>query len=135
MKIVLTGFMGTGKTSVGRGLSKKLGCRFVDTDVLIEEREGLPVSLIFKKKGEDYFRDVERATVEEVALMNNVVIATGGGVIKDRKNVENLGRLGTIVWLKADPEIILKRVMTEGGKRPLLDVEEPLEEIEKNFSW
>ncbi|MEN8261911.1 MAG: 3-dehydroquinate synthase [Nitrospirota bacterium] len=131
MKIVLTGFMGTGKTSVGRELCRKLGCRFIDTDVLIEEREGMPVSLIFKKKGEDYFRGVERATVEEAALMNNVVIATGGGVIKDRKNVENLGRLGTIVWLKADPEIILKRVMTEGGKRPLLDVEEPLEEIEK----
>ncbi len=123
--------MGTGKTSVGRELSKKLGYQFIDTDVLIEEREGTPISLIFKKKGEDYFRKLEQATVEEVSQMSNVVIATGGGVIKNKKNVENLGKRGVIIWLKASPEIILKRVMTEGGKRPLLDVEEPLNEINK----
>lgn len=131
MKIVLTGFMGTGKTSVGRELSRKLGYPFVDTDVLIEEREGKPVSLIFKEKGEDYFRALEQDTVHEVSKMHNVVIATGGGVIKNRKNVQALGRRGIIVWLKADPGIILKRVMTEGGTRPLLDVEEPLTEINK----
>jgi 3-dehydroquinate synthase len=131
MKIVLTGFMGTGKTSVGKELSKKLGYRFIDTDVLIEEREGMPISMIFKKKGEDYFRKLEEATVEEVSRMNNVVIATGGGVIKNRRNVDNLGRRGILVWLKADAEIILKRVMLEGGKRPLLDVEEPLKEINR----
>jgi 3-dehydroquinate synthase len=134
MKIVLTGFMGTGKTSVGKELSRQLGYRFIDTDVLIEEREGKPISLIFKDKGEAYFRKLEQATVEEVSKIRNVVIATGGGIIKNRKNVENLGRRGIIVWLKADPEIILKRVMTEGGKRPLLDVKEPLEEINKLLS-
>jgi len=131
LKIVLTGFMGTGKTSVGRELSRKLGCRFIDTDSLIEEREGTPISIIFKKKGEDYFRKLEQAVIEEVSKTNNVVIATGGGVIKNRKNVENLGRRGFIIWLKAAPEIVLKRVMTEGGKRPLLEVEEPLKEINK----
>ena len=129
MKIVLTGFMGTGKTSVGKELGRKLGYRFIDTDELIEEREGKPVSLIFKEKGEDYFRKVEQAAVKEVSQISNVVIATGGGVIKSRKNLENLGRRGIIIWLKADPGIILKRVMTEGGKRPLLDVEEPINEI------
>lgn len=129
MKIVLTGFMGTGKTSVGRELSSALGYEFIDTDVLIEEREGLPVSLIFKQKGEDYFRRVEQETVAEISNKRNVVIATGGGVIKSMDNVRNLGRQGIIVWLKADPEIILKRVMAEGGKRPLLDVEEPLQVI------
>ncbi|MBI4682829.1 MAG: 3-dehydroquinate synthase [Nitrospirae bacterium] len=134
MKIVLTGFMGTGKTSVGKELSGILGYQFVDTDRLVEEKEGKPVSLIFKEKGEDYFRKLEQDTVKEVSMMRNVVIATGGGVIKNRKNVENLGKNGIIVWLKADPEIILKRVMTEGGKRPLLDVEEPLEEINKLLS-
>ena len=131
MKIVLTGFMGTGKTSVGRALSSELNFPFIDTDVLIEEKEGLPVSLIFKKKGEDYFRTVEQAAIEEVSKLHNVVIATGGGVIKNKKNVANLGKRGVLVWLKADPEIILKRVMLEGGKRPLLDVEEPLNEINK----
>lgn len=131
MKIVLIGFMGTGKTSVGRALSRKLGYRFIDTDVLIEERENMPISLIFKKKGEDYFRKIEHDTVEEVSRSNNIVIATGGGVIKNGKNMENLGRKGVIIWLKAESDIILKRVMTEGGKRPLLDVEEPLKEINK----
>ncbi len=134
MKIVLTGFMGTGKTSVGEELSRRLGCPFIDTDTLIEKREGMPVSLIFREKGEDYFRKVERAVVEEVSLNNNVVIATGGGVIKDERNVRNLSRMGIIIWLKADPKIILRRVMLEGGKRPLLDVEEPLEEIMRLLS-
>ncbi len=131
MKIVLTGFMGTGKTSVGRELSKELGYRFVDTDVLIEEREGMPISLIFKKKGEDYFRQLEQAIVKEVSETDRVVVATGGGVIKNKINVEHLGRRGVIIWLKADPEMILKRVMLEGGTRPLLDVDEPLHEINK----
>ncbi len=131
MKIVLTGFMGTGKTSVGRALSEKLGYAFIDTDVLIEEREGMPITMIFKEKGEDHFRQVEQAIVAEVSEMKNAVIATGGGVIKNRQNVKNLGNRGILVWLKADPEIILKRVMSEGGTRPLLDVEEPLKEINK----
>jgi shikimate kinase len=134
MKIVLTGFMGTGKTSVGKALSHELGYEFVDTDVLIEKREGMAISLIFKKKGENYFREVEEATVEEVSRRSQVVIATGGGVIKNKKNVDNLGRRGIIIWLKADPGIILKRVMLEGGKRPLLDVQEPLDEINKLLS-
>ena len=134
MKIVLTGFMGTGKTSVGKELSGLLGYPFVDTDALIEEKEGTPISLIFKNKGEDYFRKLEQDTVKDVSMRRNAVIATGGGVIKNRKNVENLGRNGIIVWLKADPEIILKRVMLEGGKRPLLEVEEPLKEINKLLS-
>lgn len=131
MKIVLTGFMGTGKTSVGNALSRKLGFRFVDTDALIEEREGQPVSLIFKKKGEAYFRKLEHETVKEISMLQNIVIATGGGVIKNPENMEHLGRNGIIIWLKADPEIILKRVMLEGGKRPLLEVKDPLEEINK----
>ncbi len=131
MKIVLTGFMGTGKTSVGRELSGKLGYEFIDTDVLIEEKEGKTIPQIFKEKGEEYFRELEKTTVAEISKIRNAVIATGGGVIKNSENVKNLAWRGIIVWLKADPEIILKRVMNEGGKRPLLDVEEPLIEINK----
>lgn len=131
MKIVLTGFMGTGKTSVGREISRKLGYRFIDTDVLIEDREGCAISVIFKEKGEDYFRKLEEDVIVVVSKDDNVVIATGGGVIKNRENVENLRRRGIIIWLKTSPEIILKRIMTEGGKRPLLDVKEPLNEINK----
>jgi shikimate kinase/3-dehydroquinate synthase len=134
MKIVLTGFMGTGKTSVGKELGKKLGYQFIDTDVLIEEREGKAISLIFKEEGEDYFRKIEQTVVKEVSRMNNIVVATGGGVIKNRTNMENLGRRGIVIWLQAEPGIILKRVMLEGGKRPLLEVEEPLKVIDKLLS-
>lgn len=134
MKIVLTGFMGTGKTSVGRELTRMLGYRFIDTDVLIEEQEGMPIALIFKTRGEEYFRRIEQETVARVSRLHRVVIATGGGVIKNRDNMENLGRGGVIFWLKADPEIILRRVMLEGGKRPLLDVKEPLREINRLLS-
>lgn len=134
MKIVLTGFMGTGKTSVGWELSRMLGYPFVDTDVLIEEREGMPVSLIFRERGEEYFREAERSVVKEVSEMSDAVIATGGGVIKDNSNVKNLSRRGVLVWLRADPKIILRRVMAEGGKRPLLNVKEPLKEIIKLLS-
>lgn len=131
MKIVLTGFMGTGKSSVGQELGRILGYKFIDTDELIEEQEGMSISLIFKQKGEDYFRMIEQETVERISRLDNTVIATGGGVIKNRNNVDLLGRGGVLVWLKADPEIILKRVMLEGGKRPLLNVEEPLNEINR----
>ena len=134
MKIVLTGFMGTGKTSVGIALGRMLSWPFIDTDALIEEREGISIAAIFKDKGEDYFRGVERSVVEEVSKKKDVVIATGGGVIKDKKNVNNLVRRGIIIWLKTDPEIILRRIMAEGGKRPLLDVEEPLKEINRLLS-
>ena len=123
--------MGSGKTAVGKELARMLGYLFVDTDDLIEDREGKPISLIFKEKGEDYFRRIEREIVKEVSLKRNIVIATGGGAIKDRRNVENLSKGGIIIWLRAEPRIILKRVVTEGGKRPLLDVAEPLKEIRK----
>lgn len=134
MKIVLTGFMGTGKTSIGRELGRRLGIPFIDTDTLIEERQGMPISLLFRKKGEEYFRSVERSIVEEVSRIDDAVIATGGGVIKDSRNVDNLSRRGILIWLKAEPTIILKRVLAEGGKRPLLNVEEPLREIRKLLS-
>jgi len=78
--IVLTGFMASGKSAVGKELAKRLKMDFVDTDNLIEEREGMEISRIFREKGESYFRDVETKIVKEVAEYKNSVIATGGGV-------------------------------------------------------
>ncbi|GAB4536040.1 MAG: hypothetical protein Fur0020_03800 [Thermodesulfovibrionia bacterium] len=134
MKIVLTGFMGSGKTSIGKEISRRLGYQFIDTDDIIEEREGMPISLIFKEKGEPYFREVERRVVQEVSGIRDVVIATGGGVVKNSDNVNDLRRGGILIWLKTEPIVILKRVMAEGGKRPLLNVEEPLKEINRLLS-
>ncbi len=123
--------MGSGKTAIGKELSKRLGYEFADTDQLIEKREGRPISVIFKESGEAYFRQIEREVVQEVSKLQDIIIATGGGVIKDPVNVKALRKLGLLVWLQASPEIILKRVMTEKGTRPLLDVDEPLKEIIK----
>ncbi len=117
--IVLTGFMGTGKTTVGRLLARKLGRRFVDTDEMIEESENRRIVDIFAQDGEAYFRTVERQAVLKASELPNCVIATGGGVVLDKRNMDRLRENGVIVNLYAPLELILER--TAGGGRPLLD--------------
>jgi 3-dehydroquinate synthase len=131
MKIVLTGFMATGKTSVGKVLAQLLDYPLIDTDELIVEREGMPISQIFKEKGESYFRDVERAVIRDVSDTGAAIISPGGGAIKDKRNVDTLGHGGIIICLQAEPEVILKRVESEKGIRPLLDVEDSLRRIKE----
>lgn len=129
MKIVLTGFMATGKTSTGKALSKRLGYRFIDTDDLIVESEGMAIARIFEEKGEPYFREVERSVIKDVSSQNRIVIAPGGGAIKDRGNVEALRRQGILIGLSAAPEVIFQRAQAEEGVRPLLNVPDPLSKI------
>jgi shikimate kinase/3-dehydroquinate synthase len=117
--LVLIGFMGTGKTAVGRHVAARLGRRFIDTDTLIEEQAGRPVSEIFAHEGEEAFRRLEAAVVAEASAQDGVVIATGGGVVLNRESMERLRRTGVIVALRADPEAILARVGA-GSARPLL---------------
>ncbi|RMD60242.1 MAG: 3-dehydroquinate synthase, partial [Nitrospirae bacterium] len=131
MKIVLTGFMATGKSSTGRELAKRLGYEFVDTDELIVEREGMSIKEIFEKKGEPYFRELEKRIVKEVSKRDSVVIAPGGGAIKDEENMRALKRNGIMICLRAEPEEILRRVKSEEGVRPLLNVPDPLSEIKR----
>lgn len=121
--IVLTGFMGTGKSSVGRRLARKLGLRFVDTDDLITDQAGISIREIFEGYGEDKFREVERQVVRRVSDEKGLVIATGGGVVLNRENMEDLRKNGIIICLTASPEKIMERT---GGKdsRPLLNAEE-----------
>lgn len=117
--IVLTGFMGTGKTTVGVLLAKKLGRRFIDTDNLIEEQENRRIIDIFAQDGEEYFRRVEKKVVETASAATNCVIATGGGVVLDAENRKALRQNGVIVNLCAPVDVILER--TANGGRPLLD--------------
>ena len=86
--IVLCGFMGSGKTVVGRELAKILGVKFVDTDELIEKEQGVAIKAIFATHGEDYFRDLEYEMCKKVAKMNGVVVSTGGGAMTFERNVE-----------------------------------------------
>ena len=135
MNIILVGFMGSGKTAVGMELSRLTGYRFVDTDEIIVEVEGEEIASIFKEKGEEYFREIEQKVVCEVASRKNVIVSTGGGVMKNPDNVRALQNSGIVVWLKTEPEVILKRIMTDGGKRPLLNVDEPMLEVNKLLEY
>ena len=124
--IVLTGFMGTGKTTVGRVVATRLGFEFIDTDVIIESRHG-PITTIFADQGEEAFRAFERGVADELAERNRLVIATGGGMMLDPANVRSLSRSGQIFCLVATPDAILTRVANDDSRveRPLLDVADP----------
>jgi shikimate kinase len=130
MNIILTGFMATGKSDVGREIARLLKMNFVDTDVLITEKAGMKISDIFAEKGEKYFRDIESEIAKEVGGYDNYVIATGGGIVLRQENIDNLKRNGKIINLKASVEKILERV-SKNSDRPLLNVEDKKSETEK----
>lgn len=122
--VILVGFMGAGKTAVGKILARLLKRDFVDLDEKIEEREGMPIAEIFAKKGETYFRKVEKEVVKKASLLTGVVTATGGGAVIDKENVVNLKSSGSIFYLYASPDKVLER--TKGHvHRPLLNVSDP----------
>ncbi len=128
--IVLTGFMGSGKSAVGASLAENLGMKVVDTDGLIEERMCMSINDIFSSRGEAYFREVEKKAVAQVSELGGHVIITGGGVVLNEGNIANLRRNGVIVYLHADPEVVYERVKDE-THRPLLQVEDPLGKIKE----
>ena len=117
--VVLIGFMGSGKTEVGRRLAARLGREFIDTDVLIEQ-EGLTIADIFAAEGEAGFRRRERRAVDRAARTKGAVIATGGGAVLDGENVKALKRSGVLVYLQVEPDELIRRLSDSGG-RPLLD--------------
>ena len=125
--VVLIGFMGTGKSEIGKRLAVELGWSYMDTDLRIEEREGLTIPRIFEKSGEKYFRELEKKIVAELADKESCVIATGGGAVKNSANLRTLRRNGILIGLSASPEAIMTR--TAGSDRPLLRHEAPLRRI------
>ena len=127
--IVLIGFMGSGKSAIGRMLAKRLKCRFMDTDTIIEERARMPIKDIFAKHGEAYFRERETAALASLAGGRGHIIATGGGIVTQARNLPLLHKLGWVVLLKADPDEIFRRV-AHNKQRPLLQVENPRERVE-----
>lgn len=131
--IVITGFMGTGKTTIGKMLAEDDGLDFVDTDALIEEKAGnKKVTEIFDEYGETYFRQVEKDVIKDVSLRENAVISTGGGAIADKENLAQLKKNSIIIiCLTARPEVILERTKKEEGIRPLLNVNDPLKRIKE----
>lgn len=127
--IVLVGFMGTGKTSVGRRLASQLRMRYVDTDDIVERDSGRRISDIFAEDGEPAFRELESEAVREVSKLHNHIISTGGGVVLKEANMTALKRNGIVFCLTATAEEIYKRVGHQ-THRPLLQDPDPLAKIQ-----
>lgn len=126
---ILTGFMGTGKTTVGQLLAQQLDYSFIDTDQEIEQQAGQTVSEIFRTRSEAVFRQMETKLVNKLCRQQGLVIATGGGLVMNRKNVERLASTGQIICLTASVDAILERVQRQGGQRPLLNDPDPRNKI------
>ncbi len=127
--IALIGFMGTGKTAVGKVLAEKLGRKFVELDSLIEQKAGKSIPQIFQQDGEPTFRELEIEVTKEISTGKNLVIACGGGIVLNKINIDRLKSSSVIVCLTASPNIILKRTMSDGEDRPLLNVSDRASEI------
>jgi len=126
--IILTGFMGAGKSAVGKRLEAALQRRFASTDELIEKHEKRPITDIFRDSGEAYFRDVESEAVRQLSALQGLVVDCGGGVVLRDENMQNLKKNGIVFYLSATPEILYQRV--KGKKhRPLLNVDDPEQKI------
>lgn len=123
--VALIGFMGTGKTSVGRALAEYLGKTFFELDVLIQRKAGKDIPAIFREDGEIAFRELEIETVKDISREENAVIACGGGVVLNKINIDRLKQRALVVHLEASPRIILKRISGDGEERPLLATENP----------
>lgn len=119
-RIFLIGFMGSGKSTLGRQLAEKLNYTFLETDQLVEQNVGLKITEIFEKFGEDYFRKKEHDILIQLQLVHNCIIATGGGMPCYFNNMELLNELGTTIWLEVDELTLVDRLKNETSERPLL---------------
>src|SRR5574341_188263 len=126
--IILTGFMGVGKTSVGTRLAKDLGYAFVDTDTLLEADQKITITEIFSTLGEPHFRDVEAGIIRQVLENEGQVVSKGGGAVIRDENRAAFKKAGLVVCLTARPEVIFERIKHE-THRPLLQTPDPLARI------
>jgi len=137
MNIFLIGYRCTGKTAVGRRLSHRLGLSFMDADVELESAYGLTIRQIVSSEGWDVFRKMERSILEQLCRQAETVVATGGGVVMVRGNVEMMRASGVLVWLQASAETIRKRMLADvktALQRPALTRRDLDDEIEQTLS-
>lgn len=132
--IVLTGFMGTGKTTIGKELAQMLHMKLVDVDEEIESAQGMTINDIFKTYGEQHFRDIETAMIKKLSQDQNIIISTGGGAVLRDENMAALKEKGAIFCLNASVETILERTGSSQD-RPLLKVENPKKKISELLAY
>ena len=130
--IFLIGLMGTGKTTVGRQLARKLKMDFYDSDRVIEERTGVDIPLIFEKEGEAGFRKREIDIIDELTQKQGIILATGGGAILHAENRNHLINRGTVFYLKSNLKTLIERT-SKDKNRPLLQTDEPVDTILKRL--
>lgn len=130
--VILTGFMASGKTTIGAELAKMLGFSFVDTDSMIEKQENRTINEIFAKDGEKYFRNLETETAIKIADMANCVVSTGGGMVIRSENVEHMRKNGTVFFLDTDFDVITERLKNADATRPLANGVD-IEALKKRF--
>jgi shikimate kinase len=127
--IILVGFMGTGKTAVGRELAARMRRVFVDTDMWIEEEAGLPIPAIFAERGEAAFRALEAGAVARATALRDTVIATGGGALTREENLRRLRESGILVCLTARPGVILARTAPWTDRPMLAGAADPIARV------
>ena len=137
-RIVLIGYMGSGKTTVGRALAKDIGLPFYDLDWYIESRMRKKVSQIFSERGEEGFRQIERNMLHEVAEFEDVVVSCGGGTPCFFDNMDYLNQQAQVVWLRCEPEVLQEHLLMGKGDRPLLKGKSPdelIQFIREQLEW
>lgn len=128
MIVSLVGLPGSGKSTVGRHLARRLQLPFVDSDHVLEERLGCSIREYFEREGEDRFRDVEESVIDELTRQHHGVLSTGGGAVLRSANREHLHSRGKVVYLKSSPEELYRRLRHDAN-RPLLQVADPLDRL------
>jgi shikimate kinase len=122
LRIYITGFMTSGKSTIGPILANVLGMEFIDLDKEIEERENSTVVEIFDKKGESYFRNLEKKILEDLGTKKNIIVALGGGTITFQENLDLLKRTGKIIYLQVSPNILYLRLKNKTNRPLFLDL-------------
>src|SRR4051812_42947171 len=131
--LVLVGLPGSGKSTVGRGLARRVGLPFIDSDHAIEQRLGCSIRDYFAREGEAAFRDIEQQVLGEIAAGAPCVLATGGGSVLRKANRDTLRGAGHVVYLRASPDDLWRRLRND-SKRPLLQVADPQKQLRELFA-
>jgi len=131
--ICLIGLPGSGKSTVGRQLARRLGLSFVDSDHVIEERLGCSIREYFEREGEERFRDLEESVIDDLTLHHQGVLATGGGAVLRPANRSRLHERGRVIYLRSTPEDVFRRLRHD-ATRPLLQVKDPLGRLRDLFA-